>query len=381
MILSKGSEIMWKTGWWKAKYKLVIALIVLGVGAMIFTTHNQRLYKAPLAQVVAVENGKAQKETDEFQNVDYQVNQTLTVKMLNGKYTGKEFKVNNTYTKSGALDQRYYPGNQIFLSQLTKRNGHLTANVAGYKRDVVLVFLGWLVIFLLVLMMGWAGSLAMLSVCLNAVLFYFVIQIDLKMQASHAFLTFSILALLFAALSLLLVLGLTKKMVATFLATVLGTSVAMLVSVLVMNLTHHQGIYYESMQYVTQVPRPLFLAETLLGSLGAVMDEASDIVATLHELHEIDPTISRRQLFLSGRNIGKSIMGPLVNVLFMIFMADTFTSALLYIKNGNNWGYTFSMNMSLGTVQSLVSGIGIVLAIPLVSAFAALLYGRKGEAA
>ncbi|MCT3442273.1 YibE/F family protein, partial [Limosilactobacillus fermentum] len=112
---------MWKTGWWKAKYKLVIALIVLGVGAMIFTTHNQRLYKAPLAQVVAVENGKAQKETDEFQNVDYQVNQTLTVKMLNGKYTGKEFKVNNTYTKSGALDQRYYPGNQIFLSQLTKR--------------------------------------------------------------------------------------------------------------------------------------------------------------------------------------------------------------------------------------------------------------------
>ena len=84
--------------------------------------------------MVAVENGKAQKETDEFQNVDYQVNQTLTVKMLNGKYTGKEFKVNNTYTKSGALDQRYYPGNQIFLSQLTKRNGHLTANVAGYKR-------------------------------------------------------------------------------------------------------------------------------------------------------------------------------------------------------------------------------------------------------
>ena len=66
----------------------------------------------------------------------------MTVKMLNGKYTGKEFKVNNTYTKSGALDQRYYPGNQIFLSQLTKRNGHLTANVAGYKRDVVLVFFG-----------------------------------------------------------------------------------------------------------------------------------------------------------------------------------------------------------------------------------------------
>ena len=37
------------------------------------------------------------------------------------------------------------------------------------------------------------------------------------------------------------------------------------------------------------------------------------------------------------------------------------------------------MNMSLGTVQSLVSGIGIVLAIPLVSAFAALLLGKRGK--
>ena len=75
--------------------------------------------------------------------------------------------------------------------------------------------------------------------------------------------------------------------------------------------------------------------------------------------------------------MGQEIMGPLVNVLFLIFMAETFTSSLLYIKNGNSWGYTFAMNMSLGTVQSLVSGIGIVLAVPLVSGFGALLLGRR----
>lgn len=78
------------------------------------------------------------------------------------------------------------------------------------------------------------------------------------------------------------------------------------------------------------------------------MDESSDIVATLFELKRIDPTVTRLQLFMSGRSVGKSIMGPLVNVLFLIFMADTFTNSLLYLKNGNSWGYTFSMNMSLG---------------------------------
>ena len=74
--------------------------------------------------------------------------------------------------------------------------------------------------------------------------------------------------------------------------------------------------------------------------------------------------------------MGKSVMGPLVNVLFMIFMAVTYTSALLLLRNGNSWGYTFSMSMSLGTAQSLISGIGIVLAIPVASAMMALLLTR-----
>lgn len=164
---------------------------------------------------------------------------------------------------------------------------------------------------------------------------------------------------------------------ATLGATILGTLAAMLISALVLSLTHEKGVYYESMQYVTQVPRPLFLAETLLGSLGAVMDESSDISATLFQLKRLNPDISPKDLFIAGRNVGKSIMGPLVNVLFFIFMAETFTPALLYIKNGNSWGYTFAMNMCLGTVQSLISGIGIVLAIPLASGLMALFLGRR----
>ncbi|MDM8334330.1 YibE/F family protein, partial [Limosilactobacillus panis] len=198
-----------------------------------------------------------------------------------------------------------------------------------------------------------------------------------KNNGEHVMLIFGSLAVIFTLVSLLLILGPTKKMLATFGATVIGTFTALGLSLLVFSMTHQRGIYYESMQYVTQVPRPLFVAETLLGSLGAVMDESSDIIATLFELKQLNPAVARRQLFLAGRNVGKTIMGPLINVLFLIFMAETFTSSLLYIKNGNSWGYTFAMNMSLGTVQSLVSGIGIVLAVPLVSLFGALLLGRR----
>lgn len=365
--------------WIKAHRLMLIMMIVIGIGAMFFVTHNQTLYRTPIAKVIAVKNGHPQKQTDQFENVDSETNQTLTVRMLNGRYRGQTLTVKNQFSQSGAMDQRYRVGDQIFLTQISKQHGQLSAYIKGYKRDVVLVFLTWLVIALLLLMMTTSGFFALLSVALNVVLFIIAIKLNELTKGDNALLIFSVLAVLFCFLSLLLVLGPNKKMLATFFATVIATSVSMLISLLVMAMTHDRGIYFESMEYVTQVPRSIFIAETLLGSLGAVMDESSDIIATLFELKEIDPEVTAGQLFISGRNIGKTIMGPLINVLFLIFMTDTFTSALLYIKNGNNWGYTFAMNMSLGTVQSLVSGIGIVLAIPLVSAFAALLLGKRGK--
>lgn len=356
---------------------LFIILLVIGAVALLFTSNNQRFYRRPIARVETVKAGTVQRTSDQFKNVDHEYNQTLTVRLMNTRYRGQRLQVSNTYSDSQPMDQRYHVGDQIFLTQLRKGHHQLSANVAGYKRDTVVVFLSWLVCLMLIMMMGRAGFLALASVVVNSLLFIIAIEIDLKNNGQHVLLIFGTLAVIFTVVSLLLILGPTKKMLATVAATLLGTFLALGLSLLVFSWTHERGIYYESMQYVTQVPRPLFVAETLLGSLGAVMDESSDIIATLFELKQLNPQIGRGALFMSGRNVGKSIMGPLINVLFLIFMAETFTSSLLYIKNGNSWGYTFAMNMSLGTVQSLVSGIGIVLAVPLVSGFGALLLGRQ----
>ncbi|KLD57429.1 hypothetical protein WP50_33915 [Lactiplantibacillus plantarum] len=131
---------------------------------------------------------------------------------------------------------------------------------------------------------------------------------------------------------------------------VIGT-MAVIISLIVFAVTHERGVTYESMQYVTQVPRPLFLVETVLGSLGAVMDESTDIVASLFQLKTERPDIAPRQVFKSGIQIGRSIMGPLINVLFLIFMADTFAMTLLYFRNGNSWGYTDYFRTNRGWID------------------------------
>jgi uncharacterized membrane protein len=43
----------------------------------------------------------------------------------------------------------------------------------------------------------------------------------------------------------------------------------------------------------------------------------------------------------------------------------------LFLRNGNDWSTIFGMVMNLGILQTVVSAIGIVLAVPVTSAVAA----------
>ncbi|MFC6180613.1 YibE/F family protein [Lactiplantibacillus daowaiensis] len=355
---------------------LVVLVGLVGVG---LTRLDAPWYQQTVASVTKVQANQHNQTTDEFNNTDVSYSQWVTVRILNHHHQGQTYRLKNTYTKSGAMDQAYRVGDQVFVRIPKDKASAVT--IQGLKRDTALAFVAWLALALLLLIMRFSGLMALLSVTLNAVLFYAAIQIDLMTNGGHLYTLFGSLAVIFAVLTLWLVLGVSRQMLVTLGATITGTGIAVIISLIVFAATKERGVTYEAMQYVTQVPRPLFLVETVLGSLGAVMDESTDIVASLFQLRQERPDISANQVFKSGLQIGRSIMGPLINVLFLIFMADTFAMTLLYLRNGNNWGYTFSMNMSLGMVQSLISGIGIVLAIPVASWLASRLMPRKVGAA
>lgn len=67
------------------------------------------------------------------------------------------------------------------------------------------------------------------------------------------------------------------------------------------------------------------------------------------------------------------IIGPLVNVLFFLVMADAFPIILLYLRNGNTIAYTLSRTVTLSFTQTVISAIGITLAVPVTSLLASQL--------
>lgn len=344
---------------------LILALLLFSVWLV---GHDDFLYSQPIVQIKRVTNGHPSKVSDEFNNQDTQRTQTLTGQITNGVQQGKKVTIENTYSQSRALDQRYHVGQKVFVVLHTKPK--LKATIKESKRDQVIWLLVCLAVITLLVTLGGSGINAIVSMGINTLLFFLALQLNKQTDGGQVLPIFVSLAVIFAVITLGLVIGINRQMVITLLAVVGATALAVILSEIVIALTGAHGVYYESMEYVTQPPKPLFLAEVIIGVLGAAMDVATDIIASLVALKQERPELSKRALFNSGRQIGQAIMGPLINVLFFIFMAETLPMTLIYLRNGNTWAYSFSMNMSLGMLSSLISAIGIVLTVLLASALA-----------
>lgn len=355
---------------YRLKIMQFTVLIFLAVGSYVFFNNNMQMYQQPMGVVTQIVKDSKSTQSDQFDNQVTQHEQFVRVRMANGKNIGRQVELVNTADSAQAITQILKVNDRIFLQKADNDVWQFST----MKRDQFWVPILILIIGSLVLMMGKAGRLTALSLLINVSLFVLVVYIDLRLPDGNIFWLFAGFALITSIITLGLVLGIRTKLMWTVMLTVITTSaLAMFLANLVFNLTNSNGLHLELMEYITQLPKPLFYAMTLVGVLGAVMDEATDMIATLFALMQENPEISLSALVKAGRRVGQEIFGALTNVLFLIFIAEEIPMAILYLHNGNTWSFTYMQNMSLGMIQTLISAIAIVLTVPVGIGWVALL--------
>jgi len=119
------------------------------------------------------------------------------------------------------------------------------------------------------------------------------------------------------------------------------------------------------MQFLTRPPHEIFMAEILVGALGAIMDISITMSSSLYEVYQNNNSVTTKALIISGTQIGKDIMGTMINVLFFAYVSGAIPMILVYLRNGSTVFYTFSMNLSLELVRALTGSIGIIITIPI----------------
>lgn len=353
---------------WKYKSILWYVIVALCMAASIFFVyHNYSFYDRPIAKVIQIKLVETTNTSDMYQNEDQLFEQQIIAQLKNGEEQGELIHLTNEYSASGAYDEEYHIGNELFVSidTNTDSNSPLTGTINDVKRDKYILLMAWVFILTLLLVGKRAGLLSVISLVVNALLLSKALDIYLKTSGYSLLWISSISVILFTVISLLLVNGFNEKTYAAIVATLLGTFISLVITYLVMVITSEKGLYYEEMQFVTSPYRMVFMAGLFVGALGAVMDVAITMSSSLFALYEKSTDISIKALKDSGMEIGKDIMGTMTNILFFAYISGSIPMLILYLKNASSLGFTLSMNLSLEIARALAGGIGIVLTIPI----------------
>lgn len=108
--------------------------------------------------------------------------------------------------------------------------------------------------------------------------------------------------------------------------------------------------------------------------VGAIIDTAVAVSSGLFEVYKHNKTLSFKELFESGLNIGKQILNSTVNTLSFIFLGEYMIMFINYLMYYSFATMINSKDFAQGIISITVSAIACILIIPIVSAISAWIY-------
>jgi uncharacterized membrane protein len=119
--------------------------------------------------------------------------------------------------------------------------------------------------------------------------------------------------------------------------------------------------------------RGLLLAGMVIGALGVLDDVTVTQTSAVWELRRANPDLSVRALYISALRIGRDHISSAVNTLALAYAGAALPVLLVFSMSGQTFGtLVTAQNIAQEVVRTLVGSIGLVAAVPLTTAIAAI---------
>ncbi|NDV24462.1 YibE/F family protein [Desulfovibrio sp. JC022] len=115
----------------------------------------------------------------------------------------------------------------------------------------------------------------------------------------------------------------------------------------------------------------IFYASVILGASGAAMDIAMDVAASMNEVLDKKPDITRNELIASGFNVGRMVTGTMTTTLLLAYSGGYLTMLMLFVTKETS--FTRMLNFKLVAAEifrTLVGSVGLVLVAPITAILA-----------
>ena len=315
----------------------------------------------------------------------------LKVEMLSGLYEGQTIILRNILNhKVDLLSIPAEPGD-VILCRIggTPDQVSLVNLVQEFGRDQFLIWMFGLMLVVIIIVGRNEGIRTACAMIGSGLILYFF-MIPLISRGENAVLIVTLTSGMIAFLSLVFVIGPSRKTFSAVLGTMGGILVAGLVVMFAQNYLHFSGLEHAISADIieaTRTPpfdfRQVLLAGMLMGVLGVAVDGAIEVASSMEEVRRANPNMPTWRLITSGMNVGTDILGTMVNTLVFAYLGvellfimavaapnlDLFRSPTVEL---------LSVGIASAEVVRLLAGtLGLVLTIPITAIISAFWHQRK----
>ena len=302
--------------------------------------------------------------------------QEVKIEIIEGDYIGEEFVTNYvlTYDIAGKIQAYELDVGDKVLVQLTEdQDGNIVATVQDVAREKYIIAMFIIFLLSVVLVGGKQGVKAILGLFATIVIIYLVLIKGVFTGKDAVMYSIASIVLTIVA-TFLIIGGWNKKILTASLGTIGGVLSAGIMALIFSKLAKMTGASEDAIQLTINIAninfefRELLFSGIIISALGACMDVGMSIASSLDEIKMKNPEITWQELFKSGMNIGRDVIGTMTNTLILAYVGGSLTLILLFMAS--NLSVLEILNketIAEQVISALAGSMGVVYTVPITS--------------
>ncbi len=311
--------------------------------------------------------------------------QDVTIRIEEGDYEDEEFETiyNLSYDIEGKI--KGYPlkeGDKVQV-QILEDGENVSVTIIDYVRNSYMLLMFIIFLLSIVLIGGRQGVKAIIALLITILAVYFILIKGIFHGLDPIWT--SIGTCMFIIIATFVVIGgINKKIITAALGTLGGVISAGIVASIFNYLCRMSGAGEDAVQLSISMTtmvfdfKDLLFAGIIISALGACMDVGMSIASSLDEIKIKNPTITYKELFASGMNIGRDAISTMTNTLILAYVGGAITLILLFMAS--NVSFVDIMNketIAQEIVSAIAGSMGVVYTVPITAFVYSLLNKDK----
>lgn len=305
----------------------------------------------------------------------------IKVRFLSGEFRGTEATAHVEHLEDSRLDLRI--GLRYILSYNEFEGGERIFFVSDVFRAPAFVGLFVAAVVFFCLVTGTAGIRAIIGLFLSfGVLVKILLPGLLKGYSPQLLSVVAVAAV--ALITVVTVLRRRRCWPSAFSGALGGCVSGLLFGWLAIGLLHLSGVSTESASILgSTIPgidlRGILLASIIIGASGAVLDVAVSVTSAMAEMKDYNKDMPTGDLFQAGLNVGREVLGSMVNTLVFAYFGNSLVLSLLILEaEPIPMALLNDAVIAEEVIRALAGTAGLLLTVPLTAAFG-VLFTRSGD--